>query len=147
MRNDRTTSIIARYGKSNGWLDGQIAIGVSVAQNSLVYYVGTYLDPAAQQALIDRFLKTANINPPLEAPDGLQVRTRVNPEGEEIYFVINHTTEAKVVRLPWPTQEHLTGQPVPTGIKLGPYGVAILTKTKPPEPSPEGEKPNPQPLP
>jgi beta-galactosidase len=147
MHNDRTTSIIARYGKSNGWLDDQIAIGVSVTQNSLVYYVGTYLDPAAQQALIDRFLKTANINPPLEAPDGIQVRTRVNPEGEEIYFVINHTTEAKVVTLPWPTQEHLTGQPVPTGIKLGPYGVAILTKTKPPEPSPEGEKPNPQPLP
>jgi beta-galactosidase len=136
-----TTSVIARYGRSNGWLDEQIAVTVCAYGMGLVYFVGAYLDDAAQQALLDRFLATASLkglldsqtNPffaPTPAPDGVEVSARTNPAGEEIYFVINHTLEPKTFALPWPVHEHLTGQNVQTELRLLPYGVAILTQIR-----------------
>jgi len=122
------TPTIAKYGKSNGWLDDQVAITVSSYKNSLVYYVGVYLDEKAQDALLERFLRTAGLNPPIQTPPGVEVCTRVTPENKNVYILINHNQEEKVVNLPWAAQEHLTGQTVPAELKLEPYGIAVLTR-------------------
>jgi beta-galactosidase len=119
---------IARYGPSNGWLDDQIGIAVNSHRGGLVYFVGAYLDEAAQQAFIDRILKTAGIRPTMETGQGVEVRKRVNAAGKESFTVINHERVAQIVPLPWPAHEHLSGLAVRDELKLAPYGVALLTR-------------------
>ena len=120
---------IARYGPSNGWLDDQVAITVrGTSYGGLIYYVGAYLDDAAQQAFVDRLVSNAMLKPVLETPPGVEARKRVNAKKEEIYIVINHTREEKRVPLPWPAREHLSGEMGQGDLILAPYGVAILTR-------------------
>ena len=126
LRGDKYTQVIARYGKSNGWLDEQVAISVNVCGKGLVYYVGAYLDPTSQQSLVDRLLKNAEIRW-LSTPPGVEVRTRVRADGDEVHFVINHNSVEQMVALPWPAYDHLSGRAVDGELKLGPYGVAVLT--------------------
>ncbi|HLO17078.1 MAG TPA: Beta-galactosidase C-terminal domain, partial [Anaerolineales bacterium] len=118
---------VARYGAANGWLDGQVAVAVHPFGQGMVYYVGTWLDEASQQKLIDHILTTAGIQS-IKTPVGVEVRTRTSPAGTEIYFVINHTRTEQSINLPWPAHEHLTEQDVSEKIQLPPYEVAILTK-------------------
>jgi len=129
-RENSYTTPIARYGPSNGWLDEQLAITVNAWRTGLVYYVGAYLDDAAQQAFIDRVLLVAGIRPILEAPPGVEVRKLVKAEGgEEIFVVINHTTTEQGINLPWPAREHLSGFTIKGDVRLAPYGVIVLTRT------------------
>ena len=123
----QVTQVIARYGKSNGWLDDQVAISVNVSGKGLVYYIGAYLDPLAQESLVDRLLKNAGIRS-LSTPAGVEARLRVRPDGQEIYFLINHRPEGCCVTLPWPAHEYLDGKPVNGNLELAPYGVAVLTR-------------------
>lgn len=123
------TTPIAHYGPSNGWLDGQIAIAVNVWRTGLVYYVGTYLDDAAQQAFLSRVLLMAGIRPELETPPGVEARKLVKAEGEqEIFVIINHTNAEQVINLPWPAREHLSGFTIKGEVRLAPYGVIVLTR-------------------
>lgn len=59
LLNNPSTAVIARYGKSNGWLDDQPAVTVSVVGNGFVYYVGTLLDVASQKAMMEKVMHTA----------------------------------------------------------------------------------------
>ena len=120
---------IARYGPSNGWLDDQIGITVNSHRGGMVYFVGAYLDEPAQQAFIDRILRTAGIRPVMETRQGIEVRQRVNAKGQETFIVINHEQVEQVVQLPWPAHEHLSGLEVTSELDLAPYGVALLTRS------------------
>jgi beta-galactosidase len=129
MLNEKSVIPIARYGPSNGWLDDQLAITVrGTGYGGLVYYVGAYLDDAAQQAFLDHLVKNAQVRPVMGTPAGIEARKRVNAEEEEIYIVINHTREEKRVPLPWPAREHLSGEMGQGDLILAPYGVAVLTR-------------------
>jgi beta-galactosidase len=121
------TRILARYGPSNGWLDDLPAITVHSYGKGLVYFVGAYLDDAAQQALMDYIANEAGVSPVLETPPGVEARTRMNPKGERIYIVVNHGRTEQLVPLPWPALEHLAGQRVVGELRLVPYGIALLT--------------------
>jgi beta-galactosidase len=138
---NRSTSVIAKYLPSNGWLDGQIAICVNAYGMGLVYYIATWLDDAAQQKLIDRMLATVAIKYNT-TPPGVELRALTNPAGEEVVIAVNHTPQAQTVTLPWPAIEHLSGLEVPLQTVQPPYGVAILTKQpEPPLPPPVEETP------
>lgn len=130
MAGNKKVHVIARYGKSNGWLDDQIAISVYMVGNGLVYYVGAYLDNTAQQAVLARFLKTAQVTTIVTAP-GIEFRARIGTDeagkNTEFYIVINHTTIQHSIRLPWPAFEHLTNEKLTAELKLSAYGVAIVT--------------------
>lgn len=125
----QTAAVIATYGRSNGWLDDQIAITVRSTGSGLIYYVGAYLDEAAQLALLTRFLRSANI-PMIATPPGVVVRTRVGPDGSEVYLVINHRPDAQSITLPWPSVEHLQGRSLSGEVILEPYDVLLLTQEK-----------------
>jgi beta-galactosidase len=126
--NQDRTQIIARYGPCNGWLDDRIAITVHPYGRGLVYYVGVYLDEAAQQALVDRIAQMLAIRPVMDTPPGVEARLRVDVDGKRIYVLINHEREEQLVSLPWQAHEHLSGRPVTEALKLGPYDVAVLTR-------------------
>jgi len=124
------TQIVARYGKQNGWLDDQIAITVNPKRNAtaFVYYVGAYLDEAAQSALMDLVLTASDIRAPMQVPQGVEICQRVSPAGEKIYILINHRNEPQKVTLPWKAHEHLSDITCQGELALPTYGVAILTR-------------------
>ena len=121
--------VIARYKKSNGWLDGRVAITVNSYGKGLVYYVGTYLDEAAQQILMTRLLKTAKVTT-IVTPPGIEIGVRTRPDGGNVYIVINHTAEERPIQLPWPAIEHLSGAMITTEFKLPAYEVVVVTPLK-----------------
>ena len=118
---------LARYGACNGWLDGQVAVACHPFGKGFVYYVGAYLDEISQQSLIDHILGQVGIQS-IQTPKNVELRIRLKPNGEEIYFVLNHSRTEQIVTLPWSGLELLTGQALNGEIKLTPYGVAILSK-------------------
>jgi beta-galactosidase len=99
-RDEARTQVIARYGVSNGWLDGQATVTSHLYRKGCVYYVSTYLDEASQQMLLDHISQTAVIRPVMETPVGVEARKRVNANGEEIFIVINHERKEQQVHLP-----------------------------------------------
>ena len=123
---------IAKYGKANTWLDGQIGITINPVIRGFVYYVGAYLDPAAQDAMMEKFLRTASAGAPFEAPEGVEIATRVKPDDSEVFFVINHKSEEVNVTIPWLAMDHISGSPVQGTLHLPAYGVVVLTKIPPP---------------
>ncbi len=118
---------MARYGKSNGWLDGQVAMVAHAYGRGMVYTMGVYLDEQAQQTFIDHVLQTAGVRC-FESPEGVEVSTRVDPGGQRIHIVINHTAAERSLRLPWLAFDHLSKRDV-RELQLEPYGVAIVTRS------------------
>jgi beta-galactosidase len=116
---------IARFGKSNGWLDGQVAVTAHPYGAGMVYTVGAYLD--VQQVFMDYVLQVAGIEV-IEAEREVEVSTRTTPEGKAILIVINHGGVERMFTLPWPALEHLTGKTYHDKLPLPPNAVAVLTR-------------------
>jgi beta-galactosidase len=122
-----STHIIARYGAGQGWLTGQPAITVNNYGAGKVYFVGAYLDDAAQEALFVTILRETGLQPVLETPTGVEACLRVGADGHEVFILINHGTSPQTVSIPWQAYNHLSGLIV-THLALEPYGVAVLTR-------------------
>jgi beta-galactosidase len=127
VRDEAGIQVIARYGTSNGWLDGQPAVTVRLHGKGRAYFVGAYLDEDSQQLLVEHIVAAAGVQPVMKTPVGVEARQRVNAAGQEVFILINHERAEQLVLLPWPAREHLSGQAVQEELKLAPYGVAILT--------------------
>jgi beta-galactosidase len=122
------TTPIARYGPSNGWLNDQYAITVHMHKQGVIYYVGAYLDEKSQQAFMDRVAGQARINPVMPTPQGVEACKRVSAEGKDIIILINHTTEERVIQLPWAAHEHVMGISLEGQVRMAPYGILVLTQ-------------------
>ena len=118
--------VLARYGKSNGWLDGQAAISLNTYGKGLVYYVGAYLDERSQQMLLGQVLETARVTTHI-TPPGVEICKRIQPDGSEIYIVINHNSTECSIQMSWPSFEHLHDVSLAADFNLGAYSVAVLT--------------------
>jgi beta-galactosidase len=121
------TKVIARYGESNGWLDGQASITTHPYGKGFVTYVGAWLDDTSQQTLIDEISKSAGALPVMECPAGVEARKRVSASGNEVFVIINHERTEKQMNLPWQAHEHLTGMDS-RELQLKPYGVVVVTR-------------------
>jgi len=126
---EKNAKVLARYGKSNGWLDDQIAISVNTHGKGLVYYVAVYLDESSQQVLLSQVLETAKVTTRITAP-GIEMSTRMQPDGREINIVINHNSTESAVQMPWPSIDHLSGVALADNFNLPGYSVAVLTPDK-----------------
>lgn len=126
------TTVVARYGASNGWLDEQVAITVRAIGTGLVYYIGAVLDQISMAILLDRVALMATVKSVMPIPKGvtlpgLEVCKRITQDGKEVYILINHDRVEKKVPVPWPAKEYLTGSSGTGEYKIGPYGVAIMS--------------------
>jgi beta-galactosidase len=119
--------VLARFGESNGWLDGQAAVTFHPYGKGGVYFIGAYLDDVSQQKLLDQITQAAGVAPAMQTPAGVEARKRINAHGEEITILINHERRPQLVALPWPAREYLTGRTV-TELELEAYGVAVITR-------------------
>lgn len=123
-----TAEVLARFGAGNGWLDGQPAITRQAYGRGQVTYVGVnFADPAHQQVLLDDVLRAAGVEPDLVAPEGVEARRLVRPDGQAVYIVINHQRADVAVPLPW-VAEDVLGEPgaLVRVVRLAAYGVAVL---------------------
>jgi beta-galactosidase len=127
VRDETGTNILARYGESNGWLDGQAAITSHPYEKGLVTYVGVYLDETSQQKLIDGVVQEAGVEPVMNCPAGVEARKRVNTQGDEVFILINHERRSKQLHLPWLAHECIKSLNIQE-LELEPYGVAVLTR-------------------
>jgi beta-galactosidase len=117
---------LARYGKSNGWLDDQVAISSHVYGKGRVYYVGAYLDDAAQQMLMEHMLNAAGV-PTYVTPLGIEISRRIRSDDGDVHIVINHNPTSCTVNMPWPSFDHLNGISLSMDFDLAGYSVAVLT--------------------
>lgn len=124
---NESTRVLARYGACNGWLDEQPALTVHPYGDGFVYMVGAYLDDASQQKLMEYLLSEGQIET-LKTPPGVEIRTRIRPDGQAVYFVINHTPDKIEVKLPWAARNHLSEQTISGEVTFAGYAVAVLTR-------------------
>lgn len=125
---EERTEVLARFGPSNGWLDGRPAVVRHPCGAGRVYLVGVYLDDDSQQTLLDRIAAAAGVAPALATPAGVEVRERVGPDGAA-FVLINHRRSPERVAIPWPAREHLGDRVVEGDLELAPLSAAVLTRT------------------
>ncbi len=122
------TVVLARYGKANGWLDGQPAITAHAHGRGRVYMIGAYLDSKCQDTILQHITSEAGIRPIMETPPGVEVDRRVKKSGEQILFVMNHTDQEQSISLDRSYLDHLRGvRLVADSVVVPPREVLLLS--------------------
>ncbi len=120
------TETLLRYGKSNGWLDGQPAILTRRAGKGRITYVGAVLDEALLAKLAQWIVDTSGVQAAFGAvPEGVEVSER-SGDGKDVFVVINLTREEKPVHLPKPMKRTLASGETVEDVVLPAYGVEVL---------------------
>ena len=90
------------------------------------YYLGTVVkEPEFYDALMAELLGRAGIQPLVSPPLGVEVSVRTGG-GKKLVFLVNHTEQEVVVRVPEGGTELLSGKPAGGTVSLGVYGVAVV---------------------
>ncbi|HKO12858.1 MAG TPA: beta-galactosidase trimerization domain-containing protein, partial [Acidobacteriaceae bacterium] len=124
------TKVLMRYGKSNGWLDGQAAVITRQVGKGSITYVGAWLDPGLMDAMTKQELQQAGVQPILASvPAGVEVCQRSNGQ-KSILILINHNTENEHVNLPGSMRDLIGSGGSVSAVDLPKYGVAVLEQRK-----------------
>jgi beta-galactosidase len=130
------TKVVERYGKSNGWLDGQPAVITRQVGKGRITYVGAWLDAALLNDLTTGLLEEAGVHPILPGvPKGVEVCRRAGPgssgQNKSVLILINHNAAASSVSLPSPMHDLIGSQGTAVStVDLPAYGVAVLAAQK-----------------
>lgn len=117
--------VLLRYGKSNGWLDGQPAMITRRVGEGRISYLGAVLDPALMDRVMTWATSGAEVKPEFgPVPEGVEVCRRVGT-GHTIFVLIDHGAALAEVTLPERMKDVLNGGSV-TEIRLQSQGVAVL---------------------
>ena len=117
--------ILERYGKSNGWLDGQPAAITRKAGKGRITYIGAWLDDAGMSAAAKWMTDVSGVKPALGAvPEGVDVYPRYGERGAA-YILVNFSKNEQTVSLPKQMTDVLNGG-MKLSVKLPQYGVAVL---------------------
>jgi beta-galactosidase len=118
--------VLARYGKSNGWLDGQPAAITRKVGKGRITYIGAWLDDAGMAAAAKWMSEASGLKPALGAvPDGIEVYPRYG-ENKVVYVIVSFAKREETVTLPAAMSDVLAGGTKQT-VTLPRYGVAILS--------------------
>ena len=91
------------------------------------YYLATQGNDELLQKLTQYLCQQAGIAPVLDSPAEVEVTKRVRTDGREVYFLLNHSTQAQTVQLPSGRfVSLLDGQQVEGQIQLQAVDAAIL---------------------
>jgi beta-galactosidase len=121
---DQATQVLLRYGKSNGWLDGQPAAVTRKVGRGTITYIGTGLDAAAMRHAAEWMLKVSGVPRVLpEMPADVDVAIRSN-EKSRILILTNYGSEI-CVKLPHSMHDVLKGGDT-TSVSLPRFGVVVL---------------------
>ena len=121
----KDAEVLMRYGKSNGWLDGQPAAITRKVGKGRITYIGANLDEPTMAAAAKWMTETSGVNAVWPGmPEGVDVSVR-SGGGKTVYILINLSPGPKTVTLPTAMENVLDGTREAT-VSLAQYGVAIL---------------------
>ncbi len=124
---DKDTEVLMRYGKSNGWLDGQPAAITRKVGKGRITYIGAWLDPKTMESAARWMAMTSGVNAPLpNVPAGVEASVRQGTHGT-VYILVNFSKQAQTIRLPSAMIDVLEGGSKPL-VNLPVYGVAVLAQ-------------------
>jgi beta-galactosidase len=118
--------VLARYGKSNGWLDGQpVAITRKVGRGRITY-IGAWFDEEGMEAAGEWMLDISGVKSALASvPQGVEVYPRYGTN-KVVYVIVNFANDAQTVVLPVSMADVLAGG-VKKSVSLVRFGVAVLS--------------------
>jgi beta-galactosidase len=119
------TRTLMRYGKSNGWLDGQpAAVTRSVGKGSITY-IGAGLDGKTMKSAARWMMREAGLDPVMsDLPEDVDLAIR-SGNGKRILIFTNYGVSPRTIALPGPMEDVLMGGTV-SSVTLAQYGVAVL---------------------
>jgi beta-galactosidase len=117
--------VLERYGKSNGWLDGQPAAITRKVGKGRITYIGMWMDDAGMAAAAQWMADISGVRPAIAGiPAGVEVYPRYGEHGA-VYILVNFSKTEQAVSLPKRMADVLNGG-LTQSIKLPVYGVAVL---------------------
>jgi beta-galactosidase len=115
-----------RYGKSNGWLDGQAAAITREVGKGRITYIGAWLDEATMARATEWMLKDSGVQPvELQVPEGVEFSIRNNAE-RTVWIFVNLSSGPQTIALPAEMTDVLAGSKT-RSVSLDRFGVAVLS--------------------
>jgi beta-galactosidase len=129
---DPQAHVLMRYGKSNGWLDGQPAAITRSVGRGRITYIGAWLDEKTMAAAAKWMVESSGVHTlPIVLPKGvdLYVRSEKSNSGghKTVWILINFGKDVATVSLPGQMTDVLRNGRVGS-VTLNQYGVAVLSK-------------------
>ena len=119
------TKVLMRYGKSNGWLDGQPAAVTRAVGSGSITYIGMALDDATATAAAKWMLAMSGVKPAWPGlPEGVDLAIR-SGAGKRVLILTIYAAQSRTIQLPSAMEDILQGGKVST-VTLPQYGVAVL---------------------
>lgn len=126
---DKDVDILERYGKSNGWLDGQPAVITRQLGKGRITYIGAWLDGDALKSAAKWMTDVSGVKPAMgPVPDGVEVYPRYG-DTRTVYILVNLSKAKQTISLPSPMQDVLEGG-TKNSLDLPVYGVAVMEKKR-----------------
>ena len=123
--------VLERYGKSNGWLDGQPAAITRKVGKGRITYIGIWPADRLMTSVAKWMADVSAVKPALgPVPEGVEVDPRYGAQGV-VYILVNFSQSQQTVTLPTAMQDVLNGGSK-SSISLARYGVAVLSVRKRP---------------
>jgi len=124
---DSDVEVLERYGKSNGWLDGQPAAITRKVGKGRISYIGAWLDDAGMATASKWMANVSGVKPALgPVPEGVEVYPRYGAR-DTVFILVNFSKAEETISLPSPMNDILQGGRKQS-VKLPVYGVAVLKK-------------------
>ena len=124
---DADTKVLMRYGKSNGWLDGQPAAITRKVGKGSITYIGAWLDDGTMKQAAKWMTDAAGVKAKFgPVPEGVDVYPREGDHGT-VFILVNFAKTAQTVKLPAAMRDVLKGGSV-SMVSLPQYGVAVLSQ-------------------
>jgi beta-galactosidase len=123
------TRVLAAYGKSNGWLDGQPAIVTRKVGKGSITYVGVWMNDQGMDKLAASLLDESGVKPAFgPLPDGVEVSARYGKD-YTIFVLVNLSGSTQVVPLPMTMQDIFKDVTVQS-VSLPQFGVSVLQASR-----------------
>ena len=123
--NGSDIEVLMRYGKSNGWLDGQPAAITRKVGKGRITYIGAWLDPTTMAGAAKWMTEISGVKAALgPVPEGVEVNPRYGVKGA-VFVLVNFAKDPQTVTLPGAMQDVLHGGTTKS-VTLAHYGVAVV---------------------
>jgi len=117
--------VLMRYGKSNGWLDGQPAAVTRKVGKGSITYIGAALNGDTMKAAAQWMIAQSGVQAVMpEVPDDVDVSIR-SGAGKQVLILTNYGVQPQTIKLSGSMADVLNGGQV-SQVTLDHYGVAVL---------------------
>jgi beta-galactosidase len=131
--NDPDTRVLMRFGKYDGWLDGQPAVITRNVGKGSITYFGVWMDAEAMKSAAGWMIELSGATPDLPSvPKGVEVQRRTGAS-KDVLILENFSATSQTFTLPSVRRNVLSGKTV-NSVTLPAYGVAVLAR--------DGQDPN-----